>query len=186
MPDWVPIVEEAAIAAGSGAKFFVDDIEVAVFRSDGTLYAIEGRCPHKGASLGNGTLENGQVTCPWHDWKFDLKTGAGLTSPSSAVASLAVRVNDGSIEIDRETLPQKTSLAANVDDGIHRYLVRYGSLGWVAVFGNVDKVECQHRDRVILQTHRGQELGEILSTPEELATQINLAARLSAWLNSTK
>lgn len=173
MPDWVPIVEEAAIAAGSGAKFFVDDIEVAVFRSDGTLYAIEGRCPHKGASLGNGTLENGQVTCPWHDWKFDLKTGSGLTSPSSAVASLAVRVNDGSIEIDRETLPQKTSLAANVDDGIHRYLVRYGSLGWVAVFGNVDKVECQYRDRVILQTHRGQELGEILSTPEELATQNN-------------
>jgi nitrite reductase/ring-hydroxylating ferredoxin subunit len=173
MPDWVPIVEESAIAAGSGAKFFVDDIEVAVFRSDGDLYAIEGRCPHKGASLGNGTLENGQVTCPWHDWKFDLKTGAGLTSPSSAVASLAVRVNDGSIEIDRETLPQKTSLAANVDDGIHRYLVRYGSLGWVAVFGNVDKVECQHRDRVILQTHRGQELGEILSTPEELATQNN-------------
>lgn len=173
MPDWVSIAEESAIAADAGATFFVDDVEVAVFRSDGDLYAIEGRCPHKGASLGNGAVDGCAVTCPWHDWKFDLKTGEGLTNPSSPVASLAVRVNDGSVEIDRETLPQKTSLAANVDDGIHRYLVRYGSLGWVGVFGNVDKVECQHRDRVILQTHRGQELGEILSTPEDLAAQNN-------------
>jgi len=126
-----------------------------------------------GASLGNGAIDGCAVTCPWHDWKFDLKTGEGLTNPSSPVASLAVRVTGGSIEIDRETLPLKTAASTNSNDGIHRYLVRYGSLGWVGVFGNVDKVECQHRDRVILQTHRGQELGEVLSIPEDLAAQNN-------------
>ena len=173
MPDWVSIAEEAAIATEAGATFFVDDIEVAVFRSEGNLYAIEGRCPHKGASLGNGTVDGCEVTCPWHDWKFDLKTGEGLTNSSSSVTTLGVRVTDGSVQIDRETLPQKEAAAANIDDGIHRYLVRYGSLGWVGVFGNVDRVDCQHRDRVILQTHRGQEVGEILSTPEELAAQNN-------------
>ena len=172
MSDWVSIAEESAVAADAGATFFVDDIEVAVFRSEGNLFAIEGKCPHKGASLGNGTVDGCAVTCPWHDWKFDLKTGEGLTNPSSPVASLAVRVIDGSIQIDRETLPRK-DVAPTSDDGIHRYLVRYGSLGWVGVFGNVDKVECQHRDRVILQTHRGQELGEVLSTPEDLAAQNN-------------
>lgn len=173
MPDWVSIAEESAVAADAGATFFVDDIEVAVFRSEGNLYAIEGKCPHKGASLGNGAIDGCAVTCPWHDWKFDLKTGEGLTNSSSAVAPIGVQVTDGSIEIDRETLPQKGTATANSDDGIHRYLVRYGSLGWVGVFGNVDKVECQHRDQVILQTHRGQELGEVLSTPEDLAAQNN-------------
>jgi len=173
MPDWVSIAEESAVAADAGATFFVDDVEVAVFRSEGNLFAIEGKCPHKGASLGNGAIDGCAVTCPWHDWKFDLKTGEGLTNPSSPVASLAVRITEGSIEIDRETLPQKSAASANSNDGIHRYLVRYGSLGWVGVFGNVDKVECQHRDRVILQTHRGQELGEVLSTPEDLAAQNN-------------
>ena len=98
MPDWVSISEESTIAADSGAKFFVDDVEVAVFRSDGALYAIEGRCPHKGASLGNGTVDGGAVTCPWHDWKFDLRTGAGLTNSSLPVATLAVRVNNGSVD----------------------------------------------------------------------------------------
>ena len=173
MPDWVSIAEESAVPADAGATFFVDDIEVAVFRSEGYLFAIEGKCPHKGASLGNGSIDGCAVVCPWHDWKFDLKTGAGLTNSSSAVAPIGVQVTDGSIEIDRETLPLKNAASANSDDGIHRYLVRYGSLGWVGVFGNVDKVECQHRDRVILQTHRGQEFGEVLSIPEDLAAQNN-------------
>lgn len=173
MPDWVSIAEETAIAAGAGATFFVNDVEVAVFRADGDLYAIEGRCPHKGASLGDGALDGCVVTCPWHDWKFDLKTGESPTNPSSSVAVLGVQVADGSIQIDSETLSKNQTGAANVDDGIHRYLVRYGALGWVGVFGNVDRVECQHRDRVILQTHRGQEVGEILSCPEDLAAQNN-------------
>lgn len=173
MPDWVSIADESAIAAEAGATFFVDDIEVAVFRTDNEVYAIEGRCPHKGASLGNGALDDCSVTCPWHDWKFDLKTGAGLTNPSSSVAALAVRVSNGSVQIDRESLPQKPTAATNIDDGIHRYLVRYGALGWVGIFGNVDRVDCRHRDQVIVQTHRGLEVGEILSRPEDLAAQNN-------------
>lgn len=173
MPDWVPIAEESAISADAGSTFFVDDIEIAVFRTENQLFAIEGRCPHKGASLGNGAVDGCTVTCPWHDWKFDLKTGSGLTNPSSPLATVPVRVNAGSVEIDRQSLPQKTSLATSADDGIHRYLVRYGSLGWVGVFGNIDKVACEHRDRVVVQTHRGEELGEVLSTPDDLATQNN-------------
>lgn len=173
MPDWVSITEESALSTESGATFFVDDIEVAVFRADDQLFAIEGRCPHKGASLGNGNVDGCTVTCPWHDWKFDLKTGQGLTNPSAPVSTLAVRINDGTVEIDRESLPRKTPLSSSASDGIHRYLIRYGALGWAGVFGNVDKVECRHRDQVVVQTHRGQELGEVLSTPEDLSAQSN-------------
>lgn len=173
MPDWVSIAEESAISTDAGSTFFVDDIEIAVFRTEGELFAIEGRCPHKGASLGNGALDGGTVTCPWHDWKFDLKTGTGLTNPSSPLTTVPVRVHAGSVEIDRQSLPQKTSLTVGTDDGIHRYLVRYGSLGWVGVFGNIEKVACEHRDRIVVQTHRGEELGEVLSTPDDLASQNN-------------
>jgi len=173
MPDWVSVAETSAIATNTGATYFVDDVEVAVFRVDDNLLAVEGRCPHKGASLGKGAVDGCAVTCPWHDWKFDLKTGKGLTNPSANIATIAVRVSNHFIEIDRETLPRKEASAARMDDGIHRYLVRYGSLGWVGVFGTVDRVDCQHRDRVIVQTHRGQEVGEILSSPDDLAAQNN-------------
>lgn len=170
MTDWVSIANEATVTAGTGATFFVDDVEVAVFYADGEWHAIEGRCPHKGASLGKGQIEDGCVTCPWHDWKFDIRTGTGQTHPESRVAPIAIRVNDGTIEIDRSSLPQMQSSGAKDGDGIHRYLIRYGTPGWVSLFGTVDRVECSHKDQVVLQTHRGLELGEVLSDPADAST----------------
>ena len=167
MTDWVSVADESAIPEGTGATYFVDDVEVAVFRSDGRWHAIEGRCPHKGASLGKGPVEGCVVTCPWHDWKFDLTTGEGLTHSGSNVATVSVRVADGTVQIDRASLPAKPDLKTSVDDGVHRYLVRYGALGWVGLFGTVDRVECRHKDHVVVQTHRGVELGEILSDPDD-------------------
>ncbi|MBV9572289.1 MAG: Rieske 2Fe-2S domain-containing protein [Alphaproteobacteria bacterium] len=43
------------------------------------IFAIANRCPHEGYPLSEGTLGPGCVlTCNWHNWKFDLKTGAAL------------------------------------------------------------------------------------------------------------
>lgn len=163
MPDWYRIADATDIGPESAATFFVDDIEVAVFRSGGEWHAIEGRCPHKGASLGNGCVQDGVVTCPWHDWKFDLHTGEGVGREGVAVGTIPVRVDEGMLQVDRSVLAQPQQQ----DDGIHRYVVRYGTLGWVGLFGTVDRVECTHRDRVVVQTHRGLELGEVLSDPTE-------------------
>lgn len=48
---------------------------IALFNVDGDYFAIDDACPHHGASLGCGTLEGEIVTCPWHGWKFNVKTG---------------------------------------------------------------------------------------------------------------
>ncbi len=48
-----------------------------MFRIDGRLRAIQDSCPHMGASLADGRLENGRVVCHWHDWSFDLVSGQG-------------------------------------------------------------------------------------------------------------
>ena len=76
-----------------------------------------------------------------------------------------VRVDDEGLWIDREPLTQSQRPAAPIADGIHRFVVRYGALGWVGVFGTVDQIACQHRDRVVVLTDRGLELGEVLSDP---------------------
>ena len=62
---------------GKGRAFTAGARTVAVFRSNGKVYAIANRCVHKGASLCEGALgENGKVVrCPWHNWSFDLETG---------------------------------------------------------------------------------------------------------------
>jgi nitrite reductase/ring-hydroxylating ferredoxin subunit len=59
--------------------------EMAVFKNDGKLYGIQNICPHEGGQLCNGWIEAGEVVCPQHGYKFDLKTGACSTDPNLKV-----------------------------------------------------------------------------------------------------
>ena len=164
MPDWIRVSDAPNLSSGSGVTAWVDDVELAIFRVDDEWLGIDGRCPHQGASLADGSVEDGRVACSWHGWQFDLRTGAGSRAGSS-VRTFPVRVDDEGLWIDREPLTQTQRPAAPVADGIHRFVVRYGTLGWVGVFGTVDQIDSEHRDRVVVQTDRGTELGEVLSAP---------------------
>ncbi len=60
----------------SARTLTVGDKEIAVFRlSDGSIRAIENRCPHKGGRLSEGMVCGSSVHCPLHDWKINLHTG---------------------------------------------------------------------------------------------------------------
>ena len=48
---------------------------VAVFRVGGRVFALRDACPHMGASLADGKLDNGQIQCSWHEWRYDAATG---------------------------------------------------------------------------------------------------------------
>ena len=73
---------------------------VALFNVDGTYYAINGVCTHRGGPLGEGELEEKQVTCPWHGGTFDVTTGEATGPPASGnVACYEVRVNGGDVEV---------------------------------------------------------------------------------------
>lgn len=54
----------------------IEDKEVAIFRlSDGSVHAVENRCPHKGGKLSEGMVCGLAVHCPLHDWKINLHSG---------------------------------------------------------------------------------------------------------------
>ena len=53
--------------------------QIAVFMHQGQLHACNNRCPHEGFPLVEGSIDGGCVlTCQWHNWKFDLSSGANL------------------------------------------------------------------------------------------------------------
>jgi len=79
MPTFVRACATSEIAPGTGKPLAVAAKDVAVFNVDGTFYAVDNTCPHRGGPLGEGELEGCAVTCPWHAWTFDLKTGESLT-----------------------------------------------------------------------------------------------------------
>jgi nitrite reductase/ring-hydroxylating ferredoxin subunit len=70
----------------------VGDEEVAVFNFGGEIYATSDVCPHRGASLAEGFLDQGKVFCPWHCFDFNLKTGQCEMVPSLRVRTYEIKV----------------------------------------------------------------------------------------------
>jgi ferredoxin-nitrite reductase len=73
------------IAEGAGKLVRAKGEEMAVFKNNGKLYGIQNICPHEGGQLCNGWIESGEVVCPLHGYRFDLKTGACSTDPKLKV-----------------------------------------------------------------------------------------------------
>lgn len=68
------------IPPGEARAYDVGGRRIAVFNSDGALYAIDDTCPHQGGPLSEGSVDAGCVTCPWHGAVFELATGVEQTS----------------------------------------------------------------------------------------------------------
>ncbi len=73
------LIRPQEIQEGSAKLVRVRNEEVAVFKYQGQLCALQNNCPHEGGQLAMGWLEGGEVVCPLHGYKFDLKTGACRT-----------------------------------------------------------------------------------------------------------
>lgn len=97
----VKVARIADLALGSGTTVDVDGQRVAVFNVQGTLYAIEDTCPHRGGPLGEGELDGTVVTCPWHGATFDVRTGAVTGPPAhKGVRSFPVRVEGDHVLVE--------------------------------------------------------------------------------------
>ena len=99
---WVDIGAPESLRFDSGAVVKVQGLELALFRDDGEYRAVENVCPHQGAPLAFGWVREGVVTCPWHAWEFNIRTGECVTSehPSHRVAVYPVRERGGRLEVE--------------------------------------------------------------------------------------
>ncbi len=69
---WQPVANSAALAPGTVAGYTLLGNELLVARfPDGRLLAADAACPHKGARLTGGCIQNGDLVCPYHGWRFD-------------------------------------------------------------------------------------------------------------------
>ena len=96
---WHTVARVGSIPPGKGETFTVGDRLVAVFNDNGAYRAIDDLCPHMGASLGAGRLEEGVVTCPWHAWRFRVSDGTWCDNPRLGVDTFEVRVRGEEIQI---------------------------------------------------------------------------------------
>lgn len=105
MSDFTTVAKTSDIPPGQGQAFPVNNRMVAVFNDAGTFFAIDDFCPHMGASLAGGYLEDGMVACPWHAWRFCVKNGTWCDNPKIKIDAFEIRVVGDEVQVK---VPAKT------------------------------------------------------------------------------
>lgn len=101
MSDFQTVAKVGDIPEGQGRSFPLNGTMVGVFLTGGRYLAINDFCPHMGASLADGHVENDAVMCPWHAWRFSLQDGSWLDNSRSGIrtACYEVRVEGDAIQV---------------------------------------------------------------------------------------
>lgn len=90
----ITVATREQIAEGCMRRCEVGDRAYVVFNVDGTYYAAQDVCPHKGAPLSAGDLEGDVVICPLHAWEFNVRTGECVSMPEwPSLAPCSVQVD---------------------------------------------------------------------------------------------
>jgi nitrite reductase (NADH) small subunit/3-phenylpropionate/trans-cinnamate dioxygenase ferredoxin subunit len=99
MAEFHKVCRVGEVAEGEGKTVSVEGKLIAVFCDGGQHRAIDDVCPHMGASLSGGHVENGIVTCPWHAWRFRLNDGAWADNPRIKIGCYPVRVEGDEVQV---------------------------------------------------------------------------------------
>ena len=96
----VKIAGPGEVGDGQARVVEAEGRTLALFNVEGTLYALDNACPHRGGPLGEGDMEGRFVTCPWHAWRWDVTTGSNANNPAVKTACYPVRVEPDGVYVD--------------------------------------------------------------------------------------
>src|SRR5215467_4498338 len=97
---WHRLCNTADCPPGNARELVAGERIVALYNVDGRFYALDGICPHQGGPLGKGELTGCIVTCPWHGWQLDVRTGQHQTSQSLVHPSFRVKVESDQVWVE--------------------------------------------------------------------------------------
>jgi len=89
-----------ALPPGSVAEVEAGGATYAICNFEGELHCLQGSCPHAGGPLGQGTLNGTLLTCPWHGWEFDCRSGVNDFDEDVQLETFPVVVQDRNIFIE--------------------------------------------------------------------------------------
>ena len=117
---------------------------VALTKLRGEYGAIDNRCPHQGGPLGQGTLEDGKIRCPWHGFDFDPFTGKAAGGPDFDVPTYPVQVRADGVYVGT---PAPAPHVRTVSDVLVETMTNWGVDTVFGMVGhsNLGMAEAMHR-----------------------------------------
>lgn len=99
MEKWIAVIAAEEPKEGKAVRAKADGRPILLTKVDGTIYAMENICPHLGCFLHRGELSGHLITCPCHDWVFDIRTGQFTAAPEITIPVFSVKMENGEISI---------------------------------------------------------------------------------------
>lgn len=96
--EFVTVARLRDLQPGVGRCVTVADEQIALFRVDSTVYAVNNICPHQGGSLADGQIEGTMVVCPVHGWAFDVTSGQ-VVHGAASIDAYEVRVEGDEVKV---------------------------------------------------------------------------------------
>lgn len=88
------------IPPGSFKAVDAGHARVLVYNVDGEYYATSDTCVHQGGPLADGLVEGHTITCPWHAWQFDVRSGEAIYDPGVQLECHRVTVEGDEILLE--------------------------------------------------------------------------------------
>ncbi len=114
---WIKVLDNKEdLAEGRVMTVTANHHDYCLARHQGKFCALENKCPHQGGPLGEGSIENGLLRCPWHGWDFDPCTGK-VPMYDDGVESFPTKVQKGAvyIQVQKEQPTPRTISDAMVE-----------------------------------------------------------------------
>jgi nitrite reductase (NADH) small subunit len=102
MTEFVKVCGKNEIESGKGKVVDVKGKSIAVLNENGEFFAMDNTCAHAQGPLGEGSCEGGKVTCPWHGWQYDCKTGVCEGNPDVKLTVYEVKVEGEDVMVNSE------------------------------------------------------------------------------------
>lgn len=105
----IPLANLNDLSVGTLTAVNIDGVDLVLVNNAGDIKAFEGRCPHMGTLLAEGELQNGELVCRTHHWRFDCVTGKKSHSHGICLAKLPLQIQDGKVLANASELASFTS-----------------------------------------------------------------------------
>ncbi len=146
---WLRVGGKGELREGQVRKVEAAGRELALVRLRGRYAALDGRCAHMGGPLGEGSLEDGVLVCPWHGWGYDPFSGRDPRGVHEPVETYPVEERDDGVYVQMEVV---TSTGRTVSDVMVQTMINWGISH---VFGMVGFSILGMADAVRRQVERG-------------------------------
>jgi len=127
-----------------------EHVSLCMVHHKGVFAALDNKCPHQGGPLGEGSIENGLLRCPWHGWDFEPLTGKSPGSFDDGIPTYPIEVREDGVYVQ---LQEEAPHVRTVSDVMAETMVNWGIKN---VFGMVGHSNLGLADALRVQEQKGK------------------------------